>query len=323
MSMSLNNFLENKCEDKLNSKFIELEQKYEYKLNSKLLWLELKYEEKIEELEEKYEEKINNKLMELEQKYEEKFNNKLIELEKKYEHKLKELNQMLNSKINDISFNCTQKNNLEEGKLELKLMVLEQNYENRLNKQINDIKNNMVTQGDLDDMSFHCAQINPNMQASSDNVRNSNHKFNPYYASIFMKCYQCVYDNNLCYSCRQHIKNISSIKLKNKNYMLIHSSMCGCLGYMNVNVIRINKQYYWLDIDNLILFNYTPISALEFHNNIQGIDVRVNTNKKYEKMICEDNTSRYFGFWDDVLPIIYEVGRIDKLTKKVTFHNYN
>jgi len=319
--------LEEKYEEKINNKLIELEEKYEEKINNKLIELEQKYEEKIEELEgkyeelqekyeeieeleEKYEEKIEElegKYEELQEKYEEKIEElkeqykekntiKLIELEKKYEHKLKDLQQMLNSKINYISVNCA---------------------------KINDIKNNMVTQGDLDDMSFHCSQINPNIKASSDYARNSNHKFNPYYASIFMKCYQCVYDNNLCYSCRQHIKNISSIKLKNKNYMLIHSSMCGCLGDMNVNVIRINKQYYWLDIDNLILFNYTPISALEFHNNIQGIDVRVNTNKKYEKMICEDNTSRYFGFWDDVLPIIYEVGRIDKLTKKVTFHNYN
>ena len=302
--MSLNNFLENKCEDKLNSKFIELEQKFEYKLNSKLLWLELKYEEKIEELEEKYEEKINNKLIELEQKYEEKFNNKLMELQ-----------QMLNSKMNDISFNCRQKNDLDEGKLELKLMVLEQNYENRLNTKINDIKNNMVTQGDLDDMSFHCAQISP-------------------FGSItttFIKCPECVYNlydnNNLCRYCRPHLINISGVrKLKKKNHLLI-SGETG--NRPTVNVVRINKKYYLLDLDNFILFNYVPIPALEFHRNIQGLDVIVrknNGNDEYEKII--DNASGscgYFGFGPGTpaLAVFYEVGRIDKLTKKVIFHNYN
>jgi hypothetical protein len=313
--MSLNNFLENKCEDKLNSKFIELEQKNEYKLNSKLLWLELKYEEKIEELEDKYEEKINNKLMELEQKYEEKFNNKLMELK-----------QMLNSKMNDISLNCRQKNDLDEGKLELKLMVLEQNYENRLNTKINDIKNNMVTQGDLDDMSFHCAQISPTAQVVD---RTSNleqiHSFGSI-TTTFTKCPECVYNlydnNNLCRYCRPHMINISGIrKLKNKNHVLIQG------GGGPYNVIRINKKYYWLDLNSLFLFNYVPIPALEFHRNIQGLDVIVrknNGNDEYEKMI-DNNSPGYFGFGagTPALPVFYEVGRIDKLTKKVTFYNYN
>ena len=325
MSMSLNNFLENKCEDKLNSKFIELEQKNEYKLNSKLLWLELKYEEKIEELEEKYEEKINNKLIELEQK----FNNKFIELEKKYEHKLKELNQMLNSKMNDISLNCRQKNDLHEGKLELKLMVLEQNYENRLNTKINDIKNNMVTQGDLDDMSFHCAQINPIAQVVNSRVTvDFNHMFNSGCTQGFMKCGNCVYhlydNNNSCQYCRPHMINISGIrKLKKKNHLLISGQPSNA-----VNVIRINKNYYWLDLDNFLLFNYVPIPALDFHRNIQGLDVIVrknNSNDEYEKIIDNAGSCGYFGFGPGMLasPVFYEVGRIDKLTKKVTFHNYD
>ena len=382
--MSLNNFLENKCEDKLNSKFIELEQKNEYKLNSKfieleqkneyklnskLLWLELKYEEKIEELEEKYEEKINNKLIELEQKYEhklkeleetytyvciyeenieeleekyeekinnklieleEKFNNKFIELEKKYEHKLKDLQQMLNSKMNDISLNRSQKNDLDEGKLDLKLMVLEQNYENRLNTKINDIKNNMVTQGDLDDMSFHCAQINPSAQLLNSNVTMSfNHMFNSGLTQSFIKCGNCVYNlydnNNSCQYCRPHLINISGIrKLKKKNHLLIS----GQPGNEGVNVIRINKKYYWLNLDTLLLFNYVPIPALEFHRNIQGLDVIVrknNGNDEYEKMIDNPGSPVYFGFGPGrpASPVFYEVGRIDKLTKKVTFHNYN
>lgn len=378
--MSLNNFLENKCEDKLNSKFIELEQKFEYKLNSKLLWLELKYEEKIEELEEKYEEKINNKLMELEQKYEEKFNNKLmelegkydelegkyeekieelegkyeeleekyeekieelkeqyeeknniklIELEKKYEHKLKDLQQMLNSKMNDISLNRSQKNDLDEGKLELKLMVLEQNYENRFNTKINDIKNNMVTQGDLDDMSFHCAQINPIAQVVNSHVTMAfNHMFNSGCTQAFTKCGNCVYhlydNNNSCQSCRPNMINISGIrKLKKKNHLLISGHPSN-----GVNVIRINKKYYWLDLDNFILFNYVPIPALEFHRNIQGLDVIVrknNSNDEYEKIIDNAGSCGYFGFGPGTpaLPVFYEVGRIDKLTKKVIFHNYN
>jgi hypothetical protein len=325
--MSLNNFLENKCEDKLNTKFIELEQKFEYKLNSKLLWLELKYEEKIEELEEKYEEKINNKLIELEQKYEEKINNKLMELK-----------QMLNSKFNDISFNCRQKNDLHEGKLELKLMVLEQNYENRLNTKINDIKNNMVTQGDLDDMSFHCAQINPVAQVvtlySDFPTTNSHSLQHLYNTCVFTKCTNCVYhlydNNNLCQQCRPHMINISGIrKLKNKNHLLISEGR----GHY-VNVIRINKKYYWLDLEYFLLFNYTPMPALEFHRNIQGIDVIVRQNNnsykyekqyEYEKMIDASSSCGYFGFGPGttVLPVFYEVGRIDKLTKKVTFHNYN
>jgi hypothetical protein len=315
--MSLNNFLENKCEDKLNSKFIELEQKIEYKLNSKLLWLELKYEEKIEELEEKYEEKINNKLMELEQKYEEKINNKLMELK-----------QMLNSKINDISLNCIQKNDLDEGKLELKLMVLEQNYENRLNTKINDIKNNMVTQGDLDDMSFHCAQINPIAQVVNSNVTMAfNHMFNSGQTQCFWKCTNCVYNlydnNNLCQYCRPHMINISGIrKLKKKNHLLISGQPD------IVNVIRINKKYYWLCLNTLLLFNYVPIPALDFHRNIQGLDVIVrknNGNDEYEKMIDNPGSPVYFGFGSgrSASPVFYEVGRIDKLTKKVTFHNYN
>lgn len=316
--MSLNNFLENKCQDKLNSKFIELEQKFEYKLNSKLLWLELKYEEKIEELEEKYEEKINNKLMELEQKYEEKINNKLMELQK-----------ILTSKFNDISFNCKQKNDLDEGKLELKLMVLEQNYENRLNAKINDIKNNMVTQEDLDDMSFHCSQINPSAQVANltSNILGYNHMFNSGLTRTFIKCANCVYhlydNNNLCQQCRPHMINISCIrKLKKKNHLLISDGG----GISGVNVIRINKKYYWLHLDTLLLFNYVPIPALEFHRNIQGIDVIVrknNGNDEYEKII--DNAGGYFGFGQGTpaLPVFYEVGRIDKLTKKVTFHNYN
>jgi hypothetical protein len=394
--MSLNNFLENKCEDKLNSKFIELEQKFEYKLNSKLLWLELKYEEKIEELEEKYEEKINNKLMELEQKYEEKFNNKLmeleqkyeeeidelegkyeekieelegkyeeleekyeekieelkeqyeeknniklIELEKKYEHKLKDLQQMLNSKMNDISLNRSQKNDLDEGKLELKLMVLEQNYENRFNTKINDIKNNMVTQGDLDDMSFHCAQINPIAQVTPIHSQfpycNSHRLIHLYNTCVFTKCANCVYNlydnNNLCQYCRPHMINISGIrKLKKKNHLLISQSASAEAGY--VNVIRINKNYYWLDLEKFLLFNYVPISALEFHRNIQGIDVIVRQNNnsyahekqyEYEKIIDNPASCGYFGFGPGTtaLPVFYEVGRIDKLTKKVTFHNYN
>ena len=319
--MSLNNFLENKCEDKLNSKFIELEQKYEYKLNSKLLWLELKYEEKIEELEEKYEEKINNKLMELEQKYEEKFNNKLMELK-----------QMLNSKINDISLNRSQKNDLDEGKLELKLMVLEQNYENRLNTKINDIKNNMVTQGDLDDMSFHCSQINPSAQVVNLNSQvpmGFNHMFNSGLTHTLTKCGNCVYhlydNNNLCQQCRPHMINISGIrKLKKKNHLLISDG-----GQISgVNVIRINKKYYWLHLDTLLLFNYVPILALEFHRNIQGLDVIVrknNGNDEYEKIIDNPGSPGYFGFGQGTpaLPVFYEVGRIDKLTKRVIFHNYN
>ena len=318
--MSLNNFLENKCEDKLNSKFMELEQKFEYKLNSKLLWLELKYEEKIEELEEKYEEKINNKLMELEQKYEEKFNNKLMELK-----------QIFNSKFNDISLNRAQKNNLDEGKLELKLMVLEQNYENRFNTKINDIKNNMVTQGDLDDMSFHCAQINPMAQVVNSRVTMAfNHMFNSGCTQTFSKCGNCVYhlydNNNLCQQCRPHMINISGIrKLKNKNHLLISGEPSN---QPSVNVIRINKKYYWAHLDTLLLFNYVPIPALEFHRNIQGLDVIVrknNGNDEYEKIVDNAGSCGYFGVGPGTpaLPVFYEVGRIDKLTKKVTFHNYN
>jgi hypothetical protein len=283
-------------------------------LNSKLLWLELKYEEKIEELEEKYEEKINNKL---------------IELEQKYEHKLKDLQQMLNSKMNDISVNCASKNNLDEGKLELKLMVLEQNYENRLNTKINDIKNNMVTQGDLDDMSFHCAQINPIAQVVNSQVTMAfNHMFNSGCTQGFMKCANCVYhlydNNNSCQSCRPHMINISGIrKLKKKNHLLISGQPSNV-----VNVIRINKKYYWLDLEHFLLFNYVPIPALEFHRNIQGIDVIVrqnNGNDEYEKIIDNPGSCGYFGFGPGTpaLPVFYEVGRIDKLTKKVTFHNYN
>ena len=71
-----------------------------------------------------------------------------------------------------------------------------------------------------------------------------------------------------------------------------------------------------------------PIPALEFHRNIQGLDVIVrknNGNDEYEKMIDNPGSPVYFGFGPGTpaLPVFYEVGRIDKLTKKVTFHNYN
>jgi hypothetical protein len=169
----------------------------------------------------------------------------------------------------------------------------------------------MVTQGDLDDMSFHCVQINP-------------------INSTFIKCGNCVYNlydnNNLCQYCRPHLINISGIKkLKKKNHLLIS----GATGNLpRVNVIRINKNYYWLDLDNFLLFNYVPIPALDFHRNIQGLDVIVrknNGNDEYEKMIDNPGSPVYFGFGSGrpASPVFYEVGRIDKLTKKVTFHNYN
>ena len=148
--------------------------------------------------------------------------------------------------------------------------------------------------------------------------------------TTFYKCGNCVYhlydNNNLCQYCRPHMINISGIrKLKNKNHLLISGEPSN---QPIVNVIRINKKYYWLHLDTLLLFNYVPIPALEFHRNIQGLDVIVrknNGNDEYEKIIDNPGSPVYFGFGPGrpASPVFYEVGRIDKLTKKVIFHNYN
>ena len=46
---------------------------------------------------------------------------------------------------------------------------------------------------------------------------------------------------------------------------------------------------------------------------------------EYEKIVDNAGSCGYFGFGPGTpaLAVFYEVGRIDKLTKKVTFHNYN